>query len=275
MAQRCVQRIQESPEASLISVIVVDNGGSGDRRDLAQRIEASSPSVQYLRAPSNLGYYGGACYGLEALGKTGREFDWVIVANVDVELLPVPIVRFLSEWARSEDVGLVAPAIVSSLSQMDLNPFMVVRPTRRRMRFHRLIHDSHWLSNAYGLARTGISLLARRLFTSRRQRHVAMLPQASSDGTQQPRDIYAAHGAFIAFSRLYFQRGGTLNFPGFLFLEEIFVAETARSANLRVVYDPRIRLRHDVHSSTGILRSRTMTRYMQESTDLVVDRFFP
>jgi hypothetical protein len=60
----------------------------------------------------------------------------------------------------------------------------------------------------------------------------------------------------------------------FLFGEEMYIAETARSLGLQVVYDPMLEVWHDDHTSTGLMPTRRMASYMRESTAFIIDQYF-
>ena len=65
-----------------------------------------------------------------------------------------------------------------------------------------------------------------------------------------------------------------MEYPSFLFGEEVFVAETARQIGLRVIYHPGLRLSHDDHSSTGLVRSRRLAGLVRASASYIADRYF-
>src|SRR5882762_158509 len=72
-----------SPED--VSVILVDNSERGNPDGFPRQIRAASPQIRYLEAPRNLGYFGGANYGLKQYLAGSELPDWVIVCNVDIE----------------------------------------------------------------------------------------------------------------------------------------------------------------------------------------------
>src|SRR5262249_2176510 len=98
-----------------------------------------------------------------------------------------------------------------------------------------------------------------------------MRPTSTSTG---PVPIYAPHGSFIAFRRTYFERGGSLNHPVFLFGEEIFVAETARRLGLTISYDRRLEVIHREHKSTGYFPSPRISAYSSQAATYCADQYF-
>jgi hypothetical protein len=60
----------------------------------------------------------------------------------------------------------------------------------------------------------------------------------------------------------------------FLFNKEIFVAETVRKLGLRVAYDTRLKIQHNEHKSTKLIRSREVAAYMRDSAIYCAKVFF-
>ena len=94
------------------------------------------------------------------------------------------------------------------------------------------------------------------------------------DVNKAPVEIYAPFGAYLIFHKTYFIKGGTLQHGAFLFGEEIFVAETSRRLNLKVIFDPRLKVIHREHSSLRKIGSRNAARYAREATHYLADTFF-
>ena len=112
-------------------LVLVDNSERHTSEQLFASIRAEHPEVLCVQPPQNLGYFGGASFGFSAFLSTGQEFDWVIVSNVDVEFHSPGFFTYLGSMVSLEDVGVVAPSILSGLSHHDQNPFMRQRPRGR------------------------------------------------------------------------------------------------------------------------------------------------
>ncbi len=85
--------------------------------------------------------------------------------------------------------------------------------------------------------------------------------------------IYAPHGAFLIFSRKYFEAGGFLDDQLFLFGEEISVGEICRNLGLAVFYDPSLSVIHNEHQSTGVGMTRTKFKYHRQSIRHVLSKY--
>jgi GT2 family glycosyltransferase len=281
LALRFVSGLSRIALDANVVIVLVDNSERADSTGFFSAVRARYPDVLCVKSPANLGYFGGANLGLRAYLATGQDFDWLVVSNVDVEFLGDDFAVRLADLWSTEDIGVIAPSIWSSVSRCDLNPKMLVRPGRARIRLYTLLYRSFCLLNAYGLSAMLVRnlryLLKNRVLTPI-MRWLAPLQRGSRPDTtvrdSAPKSIYAPQGACIIFSKLFFLRGGSLDYPMFLFGEEIYVAETARVLGLRVVYDPRLTLRHDDHRSTGIMRSRAMASHAYESAVYIADTYF-
>ena len=183
----------------------------------------------------NLGYFGGAAWALDRWHAERLDAPpaWVVVSNADLDLPDADTVARLLTSAYADDVLVVAPGVETE-DGVPLNPFLRARPSARSMRIkRRVVFSSRVTLNLWSLA-------------SR------LRPRRTSAGPAGP--IYAPHGAVVAFRHGYFAQGGSLRHTRFLYLEEIFVAETVRRLQGQVVFDPTLRVRHRGHVSTGVWR---------------------
>lgn len=255
-----------------VRVIIVDNSERGDSEVFARMIHAANPHVQCIQAPANLGYFGGANFGLKRYLVHSSLPQWVIICNVDIEFRDPTFFTTLYQANISDSVGVVGPRIWSARFQRDLNPKIRQRPTRQRMRFYKIVFGSYYLQAAYeflSIAKYGLKAQIRSA-----RAHVLKRPEDKvSDGGSAP--IYASHGSCMIFNRRYFLSGGTIEYPVFLFGEEIFVAETVRQLGLSVVYWPQLWVFDKEHASTGgATRSRKVAGYMNEATRYLAQKYF-
>lgn len=221
-----------SQQSSAWQLSIVDNSQSEDEAARLRELAAGDPRITVAVAPSNLGYFGAAQWWLENQSLTA---DWLAVCNADVTL---PDLDFVERLAAIEPALVVAPSITASPSHHQQNPFMTVRPTLRRMLLRRVALSSRvsaWLAKNIAAW--------KKAFRSAR-------PNLPSQ------DIYAPHGSFILFSRRFFDEGGSLHHPLFLFGEELTVAETVWRLGSAVRYEPGLRVVHNEHQATGRVSAR-------------------
>ncbi|MGK3953980.1 glycosyltransferase family 2 protein [Microbacterium sp. I2] len=224
---------------------VVDNSQSMDQAAMIAQLVEGEERARLIRSDENVGYFGAARLGL-ADAPIGA--NPLVVSNADI-VFPSPDV--LAAIARAaveapDDLGMLAPSIVSQRDGWDQNPLLVRRPTvaEQKVRMNRM-------SSVYRAQFTALASTAKRRFNTRP-------PLNANDSS----DIYAPHGSFLVFLPTYFQHGGDLAHPLFLFAEELTVAEKTRALGLRVGYRPDIRLEHVAHAQIGVLRSRRVLQAM-------------
>jgi hypothetical protein len=142
---------------------------------------------------------------------------------------------------------VVAPQIRDAISGRDQNPYMITPPSRRKIALRRLFALNTAVAQAAILAKGLKDFAASRVLRER--------PRPASSMS-----IYAAHGSLLALSAGYFDSGGTLDHPMFLFGEEMHVARECTRIGLTVHYEPRMRATHTSHAQTGYFRSRTVLK---------------
>jgi hypothetical protein len=202
--------------------LIVNNGGPTDKLDAT-----AGTGTQIITPPSNLGYFGGARFGLSLwLKERGCVPLWTVVSNVDIVCGP----SFLSELTKVQ-ADVVAPAVISSTGR-DQNPYMTNRPGAIRT-----------MTRLVALGTPGLDGLSQRIAFKRSLR---------PDQTPRvPQLIYAPYGAVVAFNRTYFGKGGSLAHDPYLFGEEISIGEQSRSIAASVQYEPAVKTYHAEHVSTG------------------------
>ncbi len=255
--------------SSELAVVLVDNSDRTDSFVFFADVKARNPDVECVKAPGNLGYFGGARLGYEYY-LSGREHpEWVLIANVDLHFEDEGFFGALRELDDIPLLGVVAPCIWSKRWKLDINPKIISRPSRRKMKFYSSIFANAWLHNAYELL-SYPKRIAKRVL----RKCMSTGGKRNSRGAAGISRIYAPHGSCFVLNRRFFLQGGTLEYPVFLFGEEIFVAETARHLGLEVVHYPACKVLDEEHASTGILRSRRIVRLVSESNEYLLHKYF-
>jgi GT2 family glycosyltransferase len=260
--QHFVATALEQTLNSPLRLVVVDNSPFPDGGGVPESVQ-SDPHVKAIATGKNLGYFGGAAAALADHLKSRSLPEWVIVSNPDVYFPDRDVLQRLCDAHRGDETAVIAPSIRTAGSSVEQNPYMRVRPSRFRMHVYR------WIFSAYptDVVYQGLSWIKHRaLGVVSRERPAA---RASS-----PEKIYAPQGAFIAFHRSYFERGGTLEHGAFLFGEEIFVAETVRKLGLTVLYEPALVIEHTERGAAAGLFNRDISRFRKQASRYLARTFF-
>ncbi len=234
------------PPGWTVEVIVADNSHDAP----------ASLGAPIVGDGANRGYLGGAAMALAHWRAAHNQPpDWFVIINPDAAPRADALLA-LAGAALADDVGMVAPAVLLG-GVTPQNPFLSARPSRARMWGYTIAFRSAVLTRALDL------LLGLKRRRARR-----------APASPVPRSIYAPHGSIIFVRRVFFERGGTLDYDGFMFGEEIHLAEQARALRLAVRFVPAIEVIHDGGSTTGRVDSASRREWHRASADILWRKYF-
>lgn len=197
----------------------------------------------------NPGYFGGIKREMDKVDVT--DYDYCIISNVDLTVEEDFFIR-LTDYDCSEDTGWIAPQIWSEAEERDRNPKILNRYSLRKLQILRTFYQFPFLDTLY--TRT---FYRKKKFES----HPAG-------------EIYAGHGSFIVLTKRYFERCGKIDFPVFLFCEEIYLAEQCQKAGLKVIYVPDIKVRDTEHASTGQMNHGFYCRCNYQAMQYIIKKYY-
>lgn len=209
-------------------------------------------SIHTFPFHKNLGYFGAV---KKMMDETNPEsFDFIIISNVDVVLAPDALQGIVGKTAdySNKGIGWIAPQIYSEAENRDRNPKIMNRYSIRKLKILRLLFKYPMLYFLY------------KNTAYKRKRY-----QPHTAG-----NIYGGHGSFIILTKEYIEKCGPINYPVFLFGEEIYLAEECRRHNLKVVYDPTIKVTDKEHASTGRMPSRQYNKFNIEALNYIIRTFY-
>lgn len=195
----------------------------------------------------NLGYFGAINYLMQR--ESPLNYDFSIISNVDLTLDKDIFVE-LSK--KDEDVAWIAPQIYSNVEQRDRNPKIINRYPKKKLSILKILFHYPLLYNIY--TRT---LYNRKKFLRYNKRR-----------------IYAGHGSFIILTKKYFNTCGIIDYPIFLFCEEIYLGEQCYRNEMTVMYDPLLVVYDTEHVSTGQFKSKQYCKYNYEAIKYILKTFY-
>lgn len=229
-----------------VDVMIADNT---EVRPQPIRVVLRHANLHIFPYHQNLGYFGAVGRMMKDTDPLG--YDYCIVSNVDLTVDSDAISRLVT-LPCAENTGWIAPQIYSKAEDRDLNPKIRHRYSLWRLQLLRIMHRFPILHYIY----------SRTLYLRNR--------------ATDARDIsvYAGHGSFIILTRTYFRCCGIIDYPVFLFCEEIYLAELCRRAGLRVVHCPDIRISDREHVSTGRMPLVVYSHYNYEAVSYIIRTFY-
>lgn len=233
-------------ERASVDVFIADN-----TEDNIKIIDTNNDciAVKVYAFHKNLGYFGAIQKMMAA--ENVNLYDYVIVSNVDLVLEKQTFVSMLDTKTPAR-TGWIAPFIYSNVEHRDRNPQIMNRYGLKKLRALRLLYVHPLLNYIY----------TKTLY--RRKRYE----------THEAGQIYAGHGSFIILTREFFDRCGIIDYPVFLYGEEIYLAEVCVRNGLGVYYAPEIRILDMEHASTGKMPSSFYNKCNIESLDYIIRTFY-
>ncbi len=180
-------------------------------------------------------------------------YDYIVISNVDV-LVDESFFTSMKNLQVDKQTAWIAPAIYSENEKRDVNPKIQERYSKKRLQLLRLLFRFPLLYHVYTK-------------TVYRKKVIA--------ATQKPQqDIYAGHGSFMIFTSAFFQKCPTLEYPVFLFCEEIFLAEKIGSIGGKTTYCPSVKIWDKEHASTGKMKLSRYCKYNYQALTYIIRHFY-
>ncbi len=229
-----------------VSLFIADNT---DKDFLPIKSSHETIKIQVFPFHKNLGYFPAIHKMMEQVKP--QQFDYVIVSNVDV-LLDKDFLLRLTSYEAKEDLGWIAPQIYSKLEERDRNPKIMQRYPKRKLQVLQTLFRCPPLYNLY----THTAYKSKKLI-----KHPAG-------------EIYAGHGSFIILTRRFFHKCPVIDYPVFLFCEEIYLGEQCRQYGLKVRYEPTLRVTDAEHASTGTFKRSKYCRHNLEAVSYILKTYY-
>lgn len=248
-----------------LSVVVCDNSSQSSGKEVIENYFANF-GYTYLKL-DNIGYFPAFTAGLRELHTTNESYDLIIVSNVDLTLDHSFFTQLLN-LKISSDVGVIAPSILSLQTRGDINPKIMTRPSKFKLKALRYGFSFLPFYRLYNWA--SVKKAEFKALVGPNLRHADLASSRYPSGTI----MYGAHGSIMLFTKNYLKNGASLNYPRFLFGEEVFVAEEARRKKLLTIYEPSLKVYDGEHVSTSRESDRFISGEHVKSYIYLLNKFF-
>ena len=205
-------------------------------------------SVEIYSFPDNPGYLGAA---LQIYNSKAKDYNMVAISNVDLTLKQ----DFLKELTRINtlEVGWIAPDIHTVADKRHENPYMKHRPTKKNFIVWNTIYSCRLLYAFY---------------------HALHKLKTRAQKPEAEQTIYAGHGSFMLFTEAFVKHNPNLQFPGYMYGEEIYLAELTRLSNLKVRYIPALKIQNVGHINMSTTPDRVRFGWSKQSLKSIRELFF-
>lgn len=209
----------------------------------------TSYKLSILQLGKNLGYFGAIFHLMEKF--TPLEYDYSIISNVDLTLNN-NLFHLLANLKMLKHCGWIAPSIISKSEGRDKNPKILKRYNKKKLFILSYLFKYPWLYNLYTH-----TIYKRKKYTKR-----------------DAMKIYAGHGSFIILTKEYFKRCGIIDYPVFLFCEEIYLGEQCIQHGLKVKYEPSLVVYDTEHVSTGTFKNKQYCQYNYKAIKYIINKYY-
>lgn len=242
-----IERAAESSPDAEIDVVVADNSTKRKTIDINSfhRIRVS------VKLFNNLGYLGAAQKVINADDNI-IEYNFVIISNVDI-LFSTTTIKELVKSKIDSNVAWIAPCIYSLKYEKDKNPNVLERYSKGKLSLLKLLFN-RYLYRAY------VKLIYANKGKKERER--------------KDMYIYAGHGSCVILTKRFFEIYPKIDFPLFLYGEELYLAEMIYKAGLKVKYIPSIVIDDIGNVSTSKLPSSLFFKYNKEAISWILKNFY-
>lgn len=242
-----IDRSNKGVDGVTVDVYIADNSNGKERVVNTQYENIRVEQYDF----DNLGYLGGASAVVNNLPDV-ENYDYVAISNVDLQLSD-NFFQVLKEKKIDDETAWIAPQIYSHDEDRDRNPKVIGRYSKKKLKM--IYYMYKYPSLFY-------------LYTATAYKRKKLAPKYDE------MDIYAGHGSFMLLTRNFFKEYKRIEYPIFLFGEELFLAELIKNKGMKVRYVPSLRVEDMEHVSTSRMKKKFYFKCNTESIKYILDTFY-
>ena len=260
VTQRFIAHVLSLPNAP--SVIVSDNDGS------LATYHFDESKVKVYNNCHNPGYIGGCHLAYQSWCNANSHYQpqWVGIVNTDI-VFNDDFFTTLSSLNVAENVGAIAPDIRLPSGHAQ-NPYLMSRIPAEKISFYLRLFSNPLLFLLWDICSS-----VRNSVTPSTKRAETSVPQVAQTEVQAA--IYAPFGAAVFFTKSFFSKGGHFNYRGFLYQEEIFIAEQLITLGLRCIYMPSLKILHYESTTVKTISIINKCKYKLDSMKVIAEDYYP
>lgn len=230
-------------------IVIVDNKSETVDVELLKIIEQDYPSVKIIYNDDNSGYFKGLNIGIEYLRGKYSDLDHIVIGNNDLFFPPNFIDTLYSNCSLFGQYPVISPDLLT-LDGVHQNPHVIEKISKKREIIYDLYYSNYYLSVLIGYA----ARITKR-FTDRSDEEQFEIAQT----------IYQGYGACYILGPLFFKHFSVLWAPTFLMGEEFFLSKQLEEKNMKVYYEPTIKVNHHDHATMGKLPGKKLWKISKDS----------
>ncbi|MCI9270333.1 MAG: glycosyltransferase family 2 protein [Dorea sp.] len=259
----CIESIKKALEGENYQIIVVDNSSPNHSGRLLKERYKGSERIYVILNSENLGFAKGNNIGYRyAVEKLSSDF--ICILNNDTLVEQKNFFDIIKKEYEKSCFGIMGPQII--LKNGQINPVYYLFPDLKffeeELRIHKRDYwQMKWFLNypivAFKLLRNKLYQLAGKKTVSRHAKY-----QLTTD-LDKRRENVILHGCCIVFSPQYIGKyTDAFNSKTFLYKEEELLFLRCQEKNLKVVYNPELKIKHLEDAATNSIKRGRRKRIM-------------
>lgn len=238
----CINSIVSVSEGKNSEIVIVDNYSNNGSIEKVQEHINKFDNCVIIKNTSNLGFARGNNVGYK-YAKHKYKDPFIIVLNNDTIIRQNDFLKKIEKKYCDEKFALLGPDIISLVDGGHQNPLGKV-PTKRLVRIQILKY-----SILYILSKLGLYKLVQDK-TGKVNKKEKKEPKSFE--AMEIKNI-ALHGSCLVFSPIFVRTMNEAFCPDtFLYKEEFILAKRCEKMQLKMIYDPEIKIFHKEDSSTNV-----------------------
>ncbi len=232
-----------------ISIIIADNSTIREDIDFSKY---ANIDISIRRLP-NLGYFGGAFQIYNSVDLS--VFNYVVISNVDLTFDKDFFLRL--SRLKSDNIGWLSPFRFSKTYNQPLSAGLkTTRPSKLKINLLRLYFKFPDLVRL-------------------RWNPLKKIPRENvSEWINLDHELYCGTGSCFILTKNFTACNPQVEYPVFLYGEELFIAELCRKNNLRVVYASKLRINDIGQVSTGKVDFKKICAYNSSGLKFIYNKFY-
>lgn len=230
------------------SLVVVDNNSKHSDKNNLKKICSKFSFIKVIFNNRNLGYFSGLNTGISSVNSS--DYDFIVIGNNDLEF---SLNFFNSLKLLPEKIACKYPVIAPNIITIDgihQNPHVIKEVSG----FREFLYDLYFTN-----------FLFARLLIFFRNLLGKIGERGDEDFHEIGQEIYQGYGACYILTPLFFNNFDKLWSPTFLMGEEFFLWKQLDDKDLKIWYEPSVKLNHADHASVSKLPKKDLWKISKES----------
>jgi len=252
----CVDSILKNiDDENDLFIVIVDNGSNNGSRDMLHNNYDSDNRIHIIDSEINLGFSKGNNLGY-IYAKEKLQADFIIMINNDTIIKQKNFISKIVEIYNSQGYDILGPDIISLIDNKHQNPYhsKLKKFNKKALRCFMLRRYKDILITFLGL-----DLLMLKVYKMYFQKLYRKYLKSYKERKRKV-DVYNSvqanvklHGSCLIFSPNYVRKYNGLYSNIFMYMEEDILFYIAIKENLKLLYDPQVKIFHKEDSATNVL----------------------